>query len=540
MSSLGNINKLMKKEGVNAIRGGNPVTCFLKRHPEVAGYLEKFINKFSCFKKASEVLAWLQNDVKIKKCPNCKKRLDYSRSKCSHTVSCGRKECSSSEICRKHRKEATKRTMQSKFGEGITNVFQLDTVKQKIKESNLQRYGVDNPAKSKEIYSRIKETNLKKYGVESVSQHRELREKVNKKIQLDGYEKVSKNLAENSLRFNTTFEDYHGIHQENCKNNIYNLHCDVCGLDFDYKFNCSKNLKYACPRCYPYYRSTAEHELVAFIERYYPVITNDRTVLNGTHNPELDIYVPEKKVAIEFNGLYWHSERQGKDRNYHLDKSKACYNKGIRLIHIFEDEWEMKQKIVKARLRNILGVTPYKIAARKCEVRTIDSRSATKFINKYHIQGSVNASINLGLFYKNRLVAVMTFSKSRFNKNYDYELLRYCTVFNFNIVGGAGKLFKFFTKVYNPGKIISYADRRWSWGNLYKALNFKELRPSMPSYYYVKNNIRYNRIKFQKHKLSKVLSEYSPDLTEAENMYNNGYERVWDCGNLCYAFEKLN
>lgn len=537
MSKLNDINKLMKKEKVNPIRGGIGIIYFLRRHPEINEYLQNFIIKFPCFEKVGEVLAWIQNDVKIKKCPNCKKRLTYNRSKSSHTVSCGNKSCSSSDICRKHRNETLKRTMENKFGEGITNVFQLEEVKQKIKKTNLIRYGVDNPAKSQEIYSRIKKTNLDRYGVESISQFKPIRNEINKKIQLEGYKRVSENLIKNSLRFNTTFEEYHGIHQENCKNNIYNLHCEICGLDFDYKFNCAKDLKYACPHCYPHYRSNAETELANFIISLgFNPILNNRIFLKNHVNPELDIYIPEKKLAIEFNGLYWHSERQGKKRNYHLNKTKVANEQGIRLIHIFEDEWLNKQQIVKARLKNILGVTSYKIQARKCEVKTVASSLATKFLNKYHIQGAINASVNLGLFYKNRLVALMTFGKARFNKNYDYELLRYCTVANFNIIGGAGKLFNYFKKNYEFKSIISYADRRWSNGGLYRALEFVELPPSSPSYYYIKEDMRFNRVKFQKHKLANILEIFNSELSEVENMYANGYERIWDCGNLCFVY----
>ena len=131
----------------------------------------------------------------------------------------------------------------------------------------------------------------------------------------------------------------------------------------------------------------------------------------------------------------------------------------------------------------------------------------------------------------------MTFGKSRFNKSYDYELLRYCTIANFSIIGAAGKLFNYFLKNYS-GSIISYADRRWSNGNLYKQLGFEELSASAPAYYYIKDDIRYNRVKFQKHKLSNLLEVFDPTLSESQNMYINGYIKVWDCGNLCYGFNQ--
>lgn len=197
---------------------------------------------------------------------------------------------------------------------------------------------------------------------------------------------------------------------------------------------------------------------------------------------ELDIFIPNKNIAIEYNGLYWHRDTV-KGKNYHLNKLNLCDAKNIRLINIFEDEWINKQAIVKARLKSILGLTPYKIYARKCVVKEITFAEAERFTTKYHLQGSAKSSVNLGLFYRGRLVAVMTFSHSRFNKKYNWELLRYCTVFNFNIIGGAGKLLSFFKQKY-VGSIISYADKRWSNGNLYKKLGFTELNDSPPNYWY--------------------------------------------------------
>ena len=261
------------------------------------------------------------------------------------------------------------------------------------------------------------------------------------------------------------------------------------------------------------------------------IIRNDRDVIAPN---ELDMYIPEKKIAIEFDGLYWHSfEHVG--RIYHLLKTQICNNVGIKLIHIFEDEWYYKQDIVKSRLKHILNKTSYKIFARKCVIKEITPHMSNVFLEKYHIQGPDKASVRLGLFYKNRLVALMTFCKSRFNKNYEWELSRYVTVSNFNVIGGAGKLLKYFENNYNPKSLITYADRRWSGGELYKKLNFEHIRTTEPGYWYVKKDRRYNRVLFQKHKLSKLLENFDPNLSEWANMQNNGYQRIYDCGNLVFV-----
>ena len=252
-------------------------------------------------------------------------------------------------------------------------------------------------------------------------------------------------------------------------------------------------------------------------------------------------YIPNKKLAIEYNGLYWHSELNNTNKNYHLNKTKLCENKDIRLIHIFEDEWNNKQQIVKNRLKYILKLIPYKIFARKCIIKEINSQLKDKFLNKYHIQGTDKSNIRLGAFYKNRLVAVMTFGKRRIalgskNKNNFYELIRFCTISNFNIIGIAGKLLKYFKNKYKPKNIISYADRRWSQGNLYKQLGFKLDHISPPNYWYIKNGIRIHRFNFRKNVLKDKLNIFDMELSEWENMKNNDYDRIWDCGN--YVFIK--
>lgn len=215
-----------------------------------------------------------------------------------------------------------------------------------------------------------------------------------------------------------------------------------------------------------------------------------------------------------------------------------CKDIGYHLIHIFEDEWLTQNKIVKARLKARLGLTKYSIYARKCQIKEIDNTVKNRFLEKYHIQSQDLSSIKLGLFYKNRLVAVMTFGKRRFDDKEGFELIRYCTIANFNIIGGAGKLLAYFRKLYSNQTIISYADKRWSTGNLYTQLGFTLLHESAPNYYYIHpDNVlkRYNRINFQKHKLHAILESFDPLLSEAENMKNNGYFRIYDCGN--YVFE---
>lgn len=279
--------------------------------------------------------------------------------------------------------------------------------------------------------------------------------------------------------------------------------------------------------------SIKEKEIKDFISSIYngTIILNDRSLLN---NLELDIYLPDLKIAIEFNGLYWHSDLF-KDKNYHIDKTTKCRDKGVQLIHIFENEWTSKRKIVKSRLQNLLGCSK-KVFARKCTIVELDSKTANDFLRDTHIQGSAPASVRLGLIHNGVLVAVQTYCRSRFSKDCDWELLRYANALNTTVVGGASKLFKYFISNYS-GNIVSYSDLRWNTGNLYKTLGFKQSHISSPNYWYFKGcTTIYSRQKFQKHKLAKLLEHFDPSKTEIENMKANKYHRIFDCGNLVFKY----
>ena len=296
-----------------------------------------------------------------------------------------------------------------------------------------------------------------------------------------------------------------------------------------------------CPKCFSD-KSNFEKELLEYIKTIIPnkeIIENDRNILDGK---EIDIYIPELKIGFEANGLIWHSEKFNFDKNYHLDKTKQCLNKGIQIIHIFEDEWLYKQDICKSRISNLLKCSKNRIFARKCEIKEVPFNECKKFINDNHIQGFVLSKIRYGLYYNNELVSVMTFGKQRINvkgKNVEnsYELLRFCNKINYSIVGGADKLFKHFINTHKPETIISFADRRWSNGNLYNILGFTKYNESEPSYSYVINKKRVNRFTLRKDVL---VSKYNcpQEMTEKDFCNQNGWYRIYDCGCLCYKWGK--
>jgi hypothetical protein len=280
--------------------------------------------------------------------------------------------------------------------------------------------------------------------------------------------------------------------------------------------------------CFPNGKSKAEQDIRDYVASLgFEVLRNNRDVLL---NQEYDIWIPSKRIAIEYNGVYWHST-EWKEPAYHVNKFIRSRENGVKLIQIFEDEWNNKPEIIKHRLQSILGCSP-RLYARQCSVSEISSSEYVDFTTRHHLQGHAASSHKIGLYNHDKLVAVMGFSKSRYTK-IGYELIRYCSTGT--IVGGAGKLFSFFLKMYNPDRIISYANRCWSDGNLYKALGFTNttVHDGNVGYWYVKNNVRHHRSTFTKSNLVKL--GYDESMTESEIMKKAGYFKIYDCGN--YRFE---
>jgi len=283
-----------------------------------------------------------------------------------------------------------------------------------------------------------------------------------------------------------------------------------------------------------------ENQLKEFIKNNYKLNIIDKS-RNIIHPYELDIYIPDLKIAFEFNGLYWHNELY-KDKKYHLNKTELCEKNGIQLIHIYEDDWLYKQDIVKSIILNKLGKSINKIYARKTEVRDItDNKLVREFLDKNHLQGFIGSSVKLGLFINNELVSLMTFGKRRVTMGKkgtnedDYELLRFCSKLNTNIIGGANKLFKYFVKNHKPKEITTYADRSWSNGNLYKQMGFNYEGKTEPNYYYIIDRIKHYRFNFRKDKLIK--EGFDPFSTERQIMLDRKIYRIYDSGNLKYTYE---
>lgn len=305
------------------------------------------------------------------------------------------------------------------------------------------------------------------------------------------------------------------------------------GLTAVYEYIDEYNLK---PYLNQQFGSKAEKDIWLFVTSMTDAIHHDRKVLNGL---ELDIYIPNKSVAIEFNESYWHSY-PNKEKDYHQQKTLACAQKGIRLIHIFEYEWADKeiQEKLKQIIRSSISNNSNILYARNLSIYEPSIEEAKDFENKYHLQGYTSDSIRIGLKYNDTLVGIMTFGKPRFNNNYEYELIRLCYINDTTIVGGAERILKYFLNKYNPNNIITYVDISKFTGNSYLKLGFKPTNNPItkPNYVWVDSH---------NHKLSRYMTMKSKlvehglgtiEQTEDEIMINNNYFKVYDSGNIRLSY----
>lgn len=412
------------------------------------------------------------------------------------------------------------------------------------KATNLERYGVDNYSKSKEFLEKSKATFMQNYGVDNPSKSPVILAKIQeafnsyegghplrdpaikaKAVQTSitkyGCHHTQRHVAPEKLKL---MDDYNWLKTFLKANTVQQL-ADYIGMSHS-----NTNVKLKALNLYTEVASGFQNSVYDFLKTFIPETDIQVNCRNLIHPLEIDIYIPSKNIAIECNGTYWHTELNGRGRDYHLNKTELLKAKGIHLIHVWEHQWNTQNEIVKSRLSAKLGKS-VNVYARKCTIFDISTNVMDKFLEANHVQGSCTASVRLGLVYDGELKALMTFGKSRYDKSVEWELLRYCTESGISVTGGASKLLSHFCKLYSPKSLVSYSAKEWNTGNLYSTLGFKWDSTSAPSYYYTNDYVTFfNRVSFQKHKLSEKLEVFDPEKTEWENMQINGFDRIWDCG----------
>jgi len=317
------------------------------------------------------------------------------------------------------------------------------------------------------------------------------------------------------------------------KNNIKEIpKCKICEENATYNMS-SYRYNYTCEKHkYSNFSSSKEESLYQFIQDNYSgeIIKNYR--INGS---EIDIFIPELKLGIEFNGMYWHSDKF-LSKSYHYDKFIKFKKLGIDLLFVWEDRWDYKNDIIKSIINSRLGNFKNIIYARNCEVSQISFEESMKFLDDNHLQGRIPSKINIGLRYNGDLVSLMTFGYRNISKGKRYEILRYCNKKGVKIIGGASKIFNYFISIKEEDvDIISYSNPELFSGGLYEKLGFIFSGHTGIGYWWVKDGIRYHRSKFMKHRL--VKEGWDKNLSEDEIMKKKGYYKIYDLGNFKWIYK---
>lgn len=436
---------------------------------------------------------------------------------------------------------------------GVEHTFQSDAIRSKSVETNIQRYGVDNPSKSPEIQERIRQTNLQRYGVEHTSMSPEIMDKI-KQTNLERYGvEYTFQSEEFKSRSKKTLLDRYGVPVGNSVHltpESYQNLTDPSWLqqaiqqytvqDISEQLGCHPTTIYnrlnqfGLKENLGTSRSQAEEVMANYIRSLgIDVVTGDRTIIKPK---ELDIVIPSRRLAIEYCGIYWHSDRI-RSGDYHLEKLRATNAAGYQLITIFEDEWLEHTDAVKNTLAHKLGKSTDKIYARRTTVRRIcDQEIIKQFYDMNHVQGwDKGSSMTYALYHLDKPVAMMSFEKWGESR---YYLTRYAT--NISVTGGAGKLLnRFMLDHQHASQIITFADLRWSDGALYRMLGFRLDKTLAPGYQYLYQGRRQHKFNFRKKRLKAKFGDHIniEENTEKEIMESLGIPKIWDCGKLRYVLD---
>lgn len=546
----------------------------------------KFIHSGSGLTPTAQEVYDLVFPEKIKSCDHAKfSKFSIGYQFCHKNCDCYTKHMSNtlsmvkSSMTEDDKKKANDRrvnTVKQKYG--VENVFLTDSTKDKIRDTKLEKYGnptFTNPTKAAQTsfdrygvynvmqvqdvkdknvvgrdyqaalvkgkatklltygdenyrnFEQTQITNIQRYGVSNPAKSQVVKDKISTKLREIFLPRHSE-----KYKIEPTFEVHEYLPG---KNNTWI--CKKCKTEISGIVDSGKFTR--CKVCYPY-GSMEENQVKDYLrELGCTVIENSRTLIKPY---EIDIFLPEYKLAIEYTGLYFHREGAGKDRHYHLNKLMLCHNAGIRLVTLFSDQWVNNNAITKSRLAQLVNKQVIKIGARQCDVNEITAIESVKFLNENHSQGYCVSAVRYGLFLKGELVAIMTFGKSRFEKN-TAELLRFAVKNGMSICGAASKLFaRFATYIATFDQVVSYSDNAWGFTSFYSSIGFINVSTGSPGYSYIdltsKEKGRLTRMRFQKHKLRAIFDDIDLAKSEYTIMQEQGYDRVWDCGHSKWIFNQ--
>jgi len=531
------IDKTIEEEGYHPDKWGKTSSKFIwaicrycgEPHRIRKGFYNK--SESACHKECKlreqgSFCPFLQKKYKEKAKKTNAKRYGHEFASSSEEI---KNKISKTKKTKEYRKKVIK-TVQDRYG--VDNVFQNEDVKEKTKSTNIEKYGVDNPMKSEEIKDRAKETNLKKYGVKNIA-HVDIFEESRK----DSFNKTI------SVNKNGNYDLINILRGEkfwdNLKNDSLKNISELYGVSYQSLASSLSNKefreKYYSTYSFP--RQQKQREVFDFIKDLgVEVSMNNRKIISPL---ELDIFIPNHNLAIEFNGSYWHSEAVLESkvaRNKHLIKTKLCKEKGIRLIHIFEKDWESRTDQYKFFIRCILGFNDKKYNARSC---SITDDICLDYIDKSHVQGSPKHCLKSFCLVDDSDGIVGSITANRHHRqgfSNDIILSRLCFSPNSTVRGGSSRLFSCFkkwAKEENYERIISWSDNSYTEGNIYKVLGFNLEKEYGPDYFYwdMKNNIYASKQSQQKKQV-----KCPENMTEREWCTERGLHRIWDCGKKRWIF----
>ena len=420
-------------------------------------------------------------------------------------------------------RERVRSTVKERYG--VEHYSQTDEYKRKYALTSLERFGVENPFQSESVKSKSRDTSRTRWGRDYYLQTPGMRAASKVKKEARTMDKFRQIVSSEYL-----VESYCDA--------TFTLNHTRCGKTFQIPnkllLSRIKGGYVPCIECNPVDCTVSglEVEVGQFLEDCGVLFNRkDRSVLGDR---ELDFILPEKGLAVEVNGLYWHGERY-RVKDYHADKSKRCRGAGIFLLHIWEDDWLHRGDIVRSILRSRLGLVKDRVHARACEVREVSTREARAFLDGNHIQGHAACQARLGLFRGDELVSLMTFGWRYTNSRREMELIRFCNKLGMVVVGAASRLFRGFLSMGHKGRIISYSDESMFDGAMYEMLGFRRVSLSKPNYFWVVNGRRRHRFNYCKSKL--VSQGFDPNKTEVQIMHERGYRRVWGCGQVRWEYQ---
>ena len=497
------------------------IMLYLRKEENINDLVQETSYLPNSISKSERYYCWLNKLKEIPKCPICSKLRMFHKVDKGYFSTCGDKACKSALIAKANKEyprdwkviqEKMKATYKAKTG--YEHNMQNPEFKKQFFDNYKQTHNGDScGVQSKKAIENLYKTLGKK--------HEESNDVLIQKVTKMGYEFIQ-------------FDDY--------AENKLTVKCNRCNNTFQinrsYIYGHYKHsLYYFCPYCDINGQHTIfEQSVLNEIKQFYngTILHNCRTLTDT--NIECDIVIPDYKLAIECNGLYWHSDKF-RNSSYHFNKKKDIEETGYNLIQIWEDDWydKIKHDIIISRIKNKLGMSK-KIYARNCIIKEVQPNIANEFLNENHLQGSINSTYKFGLFYNDELVMLMTIGKSRklIGNNKTYELYRLCTKKDITVIGGFSKLLEYFRSNHKGETLISYVDCDWCQlkENGYNKVGFEFIKHTAANYWWCKN-IRENRLKYTKSSL--VKQGYNKDLSETEIMKQRGYFKIYGSGNLLYS-----